>query len=572
MEAATTTTTVYPAAGGEHEPTREATPSTDRPAVPATAIETFAIFALFAIVYALVGTKVVTGQHVVVFDALDRLSRAFMVWHNDPPKLAAIGFSMAPTPTVALLPFAAFTGLVTSGIALPLSSALFGGAALAFFNRMFAAADMGRLERWALIVLVAVNPMFAFYAMNGTGDMVYLALLAFLLFSLVGWGRASSPRYLIGAGLAIGILVVTRYEFLLWALFLAIVIAFTLREDRRSDDEVEGSTIAFLAPAFYAIGVWMLVNAIVVGDPFQWVHTSATTNAPVNGVVSGSSSFDLGTAISLVLRGDLIFPLAFVVLALLLFVGSKRRSLSVGLAGLIVLNAVFLVVQAAIQNDLATIELSDALPVLAVTLGAVAWLYYGSEMRGAIWGLAMVGAVLALPLGWIQMQDYPHQDLEQAFTRAISTGDDQEGTTSRGGFIVGIDHERSMADFVNRLDLPDGQVLTDNARTFGVITLGGHPDTYFDRVDKGDTTWRSALLNPFGRVGYMLVDRSPQDLILSQYPGAAQGKQPFLDPVAENGRYALLRVTGPSPTQTKVPQNAAGASAGSTTAPAGGGP
>ncbi len=144
MEAASTTTTVYgPSEEAELVTTRQ---ERDRPAVPVRAIEAIGIFVLFAVAYGLLGAKVVGDQHVVVFDALDRLTRAFMVWHNDPPKLAAIGFSVAPIATVALLPLAAFTGLVTSGLALPITSAVFAGAALTAFNLMFAAADMGRLR------------------------------------------------------------------------------------------------------------------------------------------------------------------------------------------------------------------------------------------------------------------------------------------------------------------------------------------------------------------------------------------------------------------------------------------
>ncbi len=237
-------------------------------------------------------------------------------------------------------------------------------------------------------------------------------------------------------------------------------------------------------------------------------------------------------------------------LLLLLFVPSRKRSVSFGLASLIVANGAFLVIRAASQGTVATIALHDLLPVMAVALAGIAWLYYSSELRGLIWVVALVGGIIALPTAWIQMQDYPHQDLEQAFTRAISTGDDQEGTSSRGGFTVGIEWERSMADYVNGLHLKTDQVLTDNARTYGVISLSGHPNTFLDRVDKGDPVWRQVLLNPFGRVGYMLAERSSQDLVLAQYPGADRGRVPFLQPIIENDRYALMKVVGPSPTQT----------------------
>ena len=66
-----------------------------------------------------------------------------------------------------------------------------------------------------------------------------------------------------------------------------------------------------------------------------------------------------------------------------------------------------------------------------------------------------------------------------------------------------------MANYIEGLDSGTGEILTDNARTFGVIALTGEPELFFDRVDKGDDEWQ-AVLEPTrsGKVEYMLVDRS----------------------------------------------------------------
>ena len=133
-----------------------------------------------------------------------------MVWYNDPPKLAAIGFSLPPIGTFVMVPFAAFRGLVTSGLAIPLSSAVFGALALTSINRMFAMADMGRGARLLIVLLIGINPMWAFYSMNGTGDAAYLFFVSFALFCLIGWGRNGSARYLIGAGLAMSLACLTE--------------------------------------------------------------------------------------------------------------------------------------------------------------------------------------------------------------------------------------------------------------------------------------------------------------------------------------------------------------------------
>src|SRR5579864_1707540 len=58
--------------------------------------ETLLLFAVAALAYYWLGYDVVTVKHVVVFDGMDRLLRAYMVWHDSPAKLAAIGFSYPP--------------------------------------------------------------------------------------------------------------------------------------------------------------------------------------------------------------------------------------------------------------------------------------------------------------------------------------------------------------------------------------------------------------------------------------------------------------------------------------------
>jgi hypothetical protein len=512
-------------------------------AAPMTRLESLGIFVGFSILYSVVGFHIASNLHVINFDALDRLTRAFMVWYNEPPKLASIGFSLPPIGTLVLVPFAAFRGLVTSGLALPLSSAVFAAGALVFISRMFAMADMLRGPRLLLVLLVGLNPMFAFYAMNGTGDAAGLMFVGFGLFCLLGWGRNGSPRYLIGGGLAFALASLTLYEYVFWAVLIAFLISFALSSRDREEVEVEGSVIAYLAPIFYAIGIWFFFNAVVLGDPFAWV-SQASGSAPVNAISSSAPGFSVFDALANVLRIQLVFPVALIALPMLLF--AARDAIGIGLALLILINIGYSVAAAAIAGSVDVIELRNALPAFVIGSAGIAWVYFKAEsMRGLVWAATIGMAVLALPLAWSQMQSFPHQNLEQAFTRAVSSNDDQEGTSSRGGFQVGIAPEQTMANFIDSHDIPANQILTDNARTFGVISLTGRPELFFDRVDKGDDEWQRTLAAPDGNVQYMLVQKTDADLIVQKYPGAVDGSVPGLTPVVSNDRYALLEVTGP---------------------------
>ncbi len=508
-------------------------------AAPVTRLETLGIFIGFGVLYMLLGFRLI-DLHVINFDALDRLTRAFMVWYNDPPKLASIGFSLPPLGTLVLVPFAAIKGLVTSGLALPISSAIFGAGTLTFINRMFAMSDMVRGARLLIVLLVGLNPMFGFYAMNGTGDMAYMMFAAFGMFCVLGWGRNGSARYLIGAGLAFAVAVIARYEFILWALVLAFLVSGSLTAKGRDKDEVEGSVIAYLAPVMYALGIWIFLNAVVLGDPFAWI-SDASSSAPVNAVASSAPDFSLIDAIGNALRIQLIFPVSLVAIPMLLL--GTRDAVGIGIAILILVNIGWSVVSAAIEGSVDVIELQDALPGMIAGCAGIAWCYLRAEsMRALLWAVTVGLALVSLPLAWSQMQSFPHQNLEQAFTRAIFTGEDQEGTTSRGGFEVGIAPEREMARYISDQDLDPNLILTDNARTFGVIALTGRPDLFFDRVDKGDTEWQKVVDAPQGKVDYMLVQRTDADLILQEYPGIDVGDADGFDPIVSNERYTLISV------------------------------
>ena len=512
-------------------------------AVPVMRLESLGIFLAFGLLYTLVGLWVLTDLHVVNFDALDRLTRAFMVWYNEPQKLAAIGFALPPISTLALVPFAAVRELVTSGLALPLSSAIFAAGALTFINRMFAVAEMARPARLMIVLLVGLNPMFAYYAMNGTGDAAYMFFLAAGLFCLIAWGRNESARYLIGAGLAFALAGLTKYELLIWAFVVAFVISWTLSNRGREKAEIEGSTLAYFAPVAYALALWIFFNGLVLGDPFAWISLGSDA-APVNAAGSAAPGFDLAEAFGNALQIELIFPATILVaLALLLNVGRSRDTISIGIAMLIVLSIAYSVIGAAVAGSVDSIELHDGLPGMVAGIAGIAYLYLkATGMRPMIWAISIALAVIALPVAWAEMKDYPHQTLEQAFTRAIATGDDQEGTSSRGGYVVGIGPERAIADFIKEEDVAKASILTDDARTYGVITLSGDPSLFFDRVSEGDAVWQDILDDPVGKVGYMLVERSDSDLIFAEYPGALEGEVPFLDPIVLNDRYALLRV------------------------------
>jgi hypothetical protein len=517
-------------------------------------IEGLALFLIAAGIYFWVGYKTVIEDGVVVFDGLDRLARAYMVWHNEPPKLAAIGFVFPPLTTMVFLPFTIVKPLATSLVALPLVSSIFGGSMVVGMNRLLARCSMPALRRWLVLALLALNPLVVFYAGNGMSEIAYLALLTFSLYCFASWFVTAQPRFLVAAGLAFSLLVLLRYSFGIWAIVIAVMMALGLHRRGAESDETEGTLITFLAPLVYALGVWILFNWLIVGDLLRWLSSSGAfaVNAPQAGGAGHVGLLDvLGRSGQLVIG---VCALGVVVVpALILTAVAKRDEMSWWLSILALTGLVVIGVGAIVEQDFDVLAMRNALPVLIVCAAGVGWLYrILPNLRSIIWLAALVGLALTAIGSWIAMQRYPFQSQEQAFVRAMKSGSDQDGSNSIGGFRVGTKPEEQMAAYVDANVRGRSTVLTDNAQTFGVIVLSGRPQLFFDRVDRGDGTFGQVVLRPHGRVRYMLMAKQVSgDLIRRRYPSPASRVAAGLTPVFETERYLLLAVAARDPSRPR---------------------
>jgi hypothetical protein len=559
--------TVPPPEHSAHRAHTSGTPLDDRPYQPEVEIPSgragLLLFVVATAFYFFIGYRVTIDGHVVVFDALNRLTDAYLVWWNDPPKLAAIGFLFPPLTTLAFLPLTVVKPVATSLIALPLLTSLCAGAALVWIDRTLARCEMPVLFRIPVLVLFGINPMWLFYAGNGMSEALYLAMLAFSLYGFVSWYETTEPRFLIAAGFGIAVLIMTRYMFIIWAVLVALLIGVALVRRRASRVEVEGSVVAFAAPVVYSLALWILFNALIIGEPFGWITDTTSTQA-VNATgidTSGSLGFDQVSSRLLELNVA-VFPLAFAAVpALVIAFVTQRNDMALWLASFVVLGIVIIGVHAYVAGNEGLLTLRDAMPMALTALIGAAWIYRSfAGFRLVIWGVTVAILVIGLFTAWRGMQNYPFQSLEQAFTRTLFTGDNQEGTSSRGGYTVGIDPEAQMAEYIKKNIHDNNVVLTDNAQTYGVILLNGQPQVFFDRIDKGDAKWNSVLDDPYGKVRYLLVAYNPRsgDLIQRHYPQINAGTVPGMTPVYRTDRYVLVRVADrkpgapqPAPTPTR---------------------
>lgn len=525
---------------------------------PRAGWESGAIFLLFSIIYGVIGYFLLTDARIVNFIGLEHLNEAYMTFWNDPPRLAAIGLEPAALASVAYLPFTIIKPFATSLVALPVLTAIAAGLLMASLNSLMRNCGISLVFRVVLLILFGLNPMFVYYAGNGDPAILGIFLLGVALSSLISWGITDQTRHLAAAGLAMGFAVMIDYGYFLVAFGFAI--AFLVVAASKKDDglKVRSTLLLFLTPVAYALLFWCLLNWVLIGDPFDWITAQ-------NGVIQANTTGEL-QAVTTDLGGSLgdlfevtlgIAPLALLA-GILAIVGSFLKRDSTGWALLIVglCIAAVPVLRAVFADQANLLDLADGIPLAVFAVAATAW--FGKDGWGAVGAVIMaIGLIAAIPLGWNAMQDYRFQNQAEAFTRWVDTGNSQEGTSSVGGYKVGIDPELAMANYINN-EIPQEKrsVLVDQNFSYGVMITSGRPQNFFDRVDEGEETWQATIDDPFGEVNYMLITTSRAgDQIAKKWPIAVQGGVAGLEPVFRTDRYVLVKVA-----ETRPPSSEAGRS------------
>ncbi len=509
--------------------------------VPRRWWESFLVFAFFTVAYTWFGHWVVVDMHVVGFETLDRLNRALMVWHNDPAKLSAIGFDYPPLATLLIAPLAVFRGFVTSMTVVPLASALFAGITMVAFNTMMRRALVSGPLRYAVLLALGANPMVLLYATTGTRHFVWIAFLITGLGALFAWYITADVRFVMLAGIAYALSALSGYSSLTFFVLSAIMVGAILARLGADGTEVEGTVVGFGAPTIYVIALWTVFNLILLGRPFAWI-TRSSDSAASGGLDQFSGVELLRATGELVLYGA---PIAIVVLPALIFAGFARGNpfalwLGVLLGAAILTPAMAIVLRLTDSPML----MRNALPILLLAMVGAIWLARSADEGSTlVAALIVVALVLSIPWTLNQMKTYRYQNLEAPFAAAITTGESQEGAETLNREKVGIVSEQAMAEYIKNNVSRKNSILTDNAQTYAVMMLTGHPEYFVDRIDQSDGPWKEAARNPAQYVDYLLMSTADNgDLLTKLYNEAATGSDPRLQVVYRTPRYVLVDV------------------------------
>lgn len=253
-------------------------------------------------------------RHLVDWNSLAAAAHAFDVFHKlSQANMALIGFVQPPLPALLYLPLAYVCPTwLAAGYCAPLLGALFLGLSSLLLVHLGQALRLRWLVYGPVTALFIVHPLILSYAALGHPAIILIFAYIGLAKGLVGWHREQTVRDLVAAAIYGAVAILIAYEAAAPVLAAALFIlsccrprAASCRVGRPSRSssassetldlrdgadcqpaKAEGMLIAFLLPAAYVAGVWLLANWAIMGSPlYFWRMTVAgTQHLPTNPV------------------------------------------------------------------------------------------------------------------------------------------------------------------------------------------------------------------------------------------------------------------------------------------------
>ncbi len=534
---------------------------------------------LFLIGYVILGGVLDFHYRIWAQDAVARQANGFSVLFSRDPHLGAIGFVWNPLPSVTTIPFllfrGVFPGLVTNNFAGSLASAVCMAGAVWQFRATLQEWGVSRPARLVMTLCFAANPMILYYAANGMSEALYLFTLLGTTRYLIRWLRTGSLGSLVYAATWLAFGYLARDETVGSAVLAAGVVLCVgwSRARGRGWGRVMtalSDCAIFLLPVATAFVGWAVISWVVVGQPFQQ-FSSKYGNASL--VASGASevgvrNVTLTQRLLFEAKALVAFSPFLAVLAVVALVVAARFRDTRFLAPVTVLGGAlaFSMVSYAGGQTFGYFRYYIAALPLGILL--VASLIGAMEDRqapagdGSRWpimvGSAAVAVLLVAPslvstgagmfnpaVGGVEAAE-----LGTVFQAHPSAAD--EVYAHRYGTV------RAFAATIDRLHLPDGSIVVDNAQPClsNFIMNVKNPKVF---VIPNDRDYQRVLGDPFVFHARYVLDPNPRqipsasDTVAQLYPGIFDTGGGFTA-LAHNfpagggcPQYHLLQVTGIPP-------------------------
>jgi len=474
-------------------------------------------------------------------DAFYRSTSALSILFSSDPKLANVGFVWVPLPTLLNLPwilaYPVWPGVVSSGAASALSSAVCGGATAAI--QLLTARRLGvpRWASWSLAALVALHPMLFLYAGTGMAEGVTVPFVVGAVCGLLLFWHTGTRWWVCAAGVSLALAVATVYQAVPFGAALFAVLAAGVlwgREARPSAPQgraraIEGLGLLLLVPPVFAGLLWIGANAVIMGDPLFFVN-GAYGYASYQGAAFTSTApaveGDLGAIAAML--APRTWPFLVPLAALLAVRALDRRLWRVESAGVVALSlsvtAGLIVPMAWLGSRMDFLRYHHF--ALFVAAGWALHEIATSRRPRRAAAIVLAGWVLAIPAALVVMADGSLAPQEQPQLRSLVTGKDALAL----GYGDPVVTRAEVARHLERTVLDRGAVvLLDSYQ--GAAIAAQVPRRHADRLLMTfDRRFDAALADPVrAGVDFVLMPDPaawPQDVVGRERPRLWGGGEP----------------------------------------------
>ncbi|WP_242453793.1 ABC transporter [Mycolicibacterium sp. P9-64] len=512
-----------------------------------------AVYAVALALYLAVGYWLQVRNGFILGDALSRVSAAQSALFSRDPHLAAIGFiftpltSMVQIPAVLLSPlWPEMTERAFSG---SIMSALFMAGGVVQILGIGTDRGLPRSYVLAITALFALNPMIVFYGANGMSEAPFIFFTSWAVRRLIMWMVDDDVHHLIAAGgIAMGLAYLTRYDAVACVAAAGVLVGVTTYLRARPGPRFRRAlldTLLVSGPGFAAFVGWAGASWLITGEAFAQ-FTSQYGNAAIL-AQSGqpTETFTGGLTFALVCI-TLLAP-TLVPLAVWCVIRRYRRPNWAVLLVPLMLYGAALAFQTYsyasgstfpfLRFYIVAIPLSACLAMLAVPDGAfvpttrpgryapaqpVSPLPPPRRRSKLVYPAVAAAFAVAVPVTVWGMGQPRYAPQEYALGAVLAP--DPNNVTVRKAtehrIAASFSTEREIANYLERLNLPESSVITDTVFGFAVTAASRQPRTF---VVPSDPDFVALLNDPQNNgVRYLLAvpptGRGISDALNVRYP------------------------------------------------------
>lgn len=206
-------------------------------------------------------------------EAMVRTARVATIWDGFDPTLIGFGFDRPPLFTLLTLPLAAFPALRDGGLATAIATALTGAVAVQAAAGVAHRAGLTSVATFLFVAAFALNPLLLFAGAVGLPEALYASLVLVALSHFASWLHRESVASVIGAGVALGIAFLVRYDSLLLSAVMGAAFWWIAAARARSAeaDANLAPMMAFSVPIVYMVGLWFLISWFPYGNLGEFI-------------------------------------------------------------------------------------------------------------------------------------------------------------------------------------------------------------------------------------------------------------------------------------------------------------